>query len=62
VELQVAIKYSGLYINPNDYSKKECGWLILKVEKRLAVWCNKWLSRGGHLILVKEVIKAIYLQ
>jgi hypothetical protein len=31
----------------------------VKVEKKINTWCNKWLSRGGHLVLVKAVFEAI---
>jgi hypothetical protein len=34
-------------------------WLIAKVEKRLTVWCNRWFSSGGRLVLVKSVIEVI---
>jgi hypothetical protein len=27
------------------------------VEKRLNTWCNRWLSQGGRLVLVKAVLK-----
>ena len=41
VELQDGIKYLGFYLKPNDYSKRDWGWMIDKVEKRLYVLCNK---------------------
>jgi hypothetical protein len=33
--------------------------LVTKVEKKINHWCNWWLSRGGRLVLVKEILKAI---
>jgi hypothetical protein len=36
-------------------------WLSLtgKVGKRITLWCNRWLLRGGHLVLVKSILEAI---
>eukprot|EP01018_Ginkgo_biloba_P022058 Gb_03022 [translate_table: standard] len=33
--------------------------LIDKFEKRISVWCYRWLSRGGHQVLVKSVLEAL---
>jgi len=30
-----------------------------KSEKIISQWCNKWLSRGGRLVLVKSMLEAI---
>jgi hypothetical protein len=49
VDLQAGIKYLGFYLKPNDYSKRDWGWMITKVARRLYIWCNKWLSRGGKV-------------
>jgi hypothetical protein len=59
IDLHGGLKYLGFFIKPNDYSKKDWDWLIAKIEKRLSVWCNQWLSRGGRLILLKSVVEAI---
>jgi hypothetical protein len=53
------LKYLGFYLKPNDYWKLDWKWLIKKLEKRLQVWSNKWLSRAGRLTLVKSVLEAI---
>lgn len=29
------------------------------MEKRFNLWCNRWLSRGGRLVLVKSILDAI---
>jgi hypothetical protein len=29
------------------------------VEKRINTWCNRWISQGGRLVLVKIVLEAI---
>jgi hypothetical protein len=28
-------------------------------EKKIGFWCNKWLSLGGRLILVKSVLESL---
>lgn len=45
--LDLGIKYFSYLIKPNNYSREDCSWLINKFEKRLANWCNMWLSLGG---------------
>lgn len=49
----------GFFLNPNDYKKMDWKWLIGKLEIRLQMWSNKWLSRAGRLVLVKSVLEAI---
>ena len=52
-------KYLGFHLKPNKYMKKDWMWLISKMENRINVWCHKWLSRAGRLVLVKLVLEAI---
>lgn len=59
VEIYEGIKYLGFFIKPNGYRKSDWKWLIGKLEKRLMIWSNKWLSRAGKLTLVKFVLEAI---
>ena len=33
--------------------------MIAKLEKTINIWCNRWLSRVGRLVLVKSVLEAI---
>jgi hypothetical protein len=37
-------------------SHDDWGWLIKKFEKRLDHWCNRWLTLGGRLVLIKAVL------
>lgn len=53
----IGIKCLGFYLKPDDYTKMDWGWMIVKVEKRLTLWCNRLLSRGERLILVKFVFR-----
>jgi len=57
--LDEGLKYLGFSLKSNLYLKRDWTWLIGKVEKRLNIWCHKWLSRAGRLVLVKSVLEAI---
>jgi hypothetical protein len=39
------------------YKKEDWQWLIAKYEYRISHWCNRWLSIGGRLILIKVVLE-----
>jgi hypothetical protein len=58
-DLDEGLKYLGFQLKPNDYRKTDWLWLIAKLEKRLKCWSHRWLSRAGHLVLVKAVLEAI---
>lgn len=54
------IKYFGFIINPNDYyTKKYWSWFVSNIKGKLNLWCNKWLSRGGRLVMMKYVLEVI---
>lgn len=59
VEIYEGITYLGFYLKPNGYQKDDWKWLVGKLEKRLLLWSNKWLSRAGRLTLVKSILEAI---
>ena len=61
VNIENGCRYLGFVLNPNDYQKRDWAWLIRKIEKRLHLWCDKWLSRGGRLILVKYVLEVVHV-
>ena len=44
VEISKGIKYLGFFLKPNGYQKDDWKWLVEKLEKRLLLWSNKWLS------------------
>ena len=52
-------KYLGFVINLNAYSFKYWMWLYKKVEGKIGYWTYKFLSRGGRLVLLKEVLQSI---
>ena len=59
LDINTCIKYLGFQLKPKYYLKVDLFWLTRKVEKIISLWCKEWLSRGGHLVLVKFVLEAI---
>ena len=59
IDINDGLKYLGYHIKPNDYKIKDWNWIIAKIERRINVWYNRWLSRAGRLILIKSVLEAI---
>jgi hypothetical protein len=56
-----SFKYLGFTLKPNDYRKNDWLWLLAKIEKKIPVWSNRWLSRAGGLVLIEVVFKAIHV-
>ena len=52
-------KYLGFHLKPNSYSTQDWMWLYKKIEGRIAMWTNCFLSRGGRLVLLKAVLQSI---
>ena len=46
-------------LKTKDYHYDDYLWLYNKLEARISILCNRWLSRGGRLVLVKTVLKSI---
>ena len=59
VDVEDGLFYLGFVLKSNAYLKRDWVWPLEKIEKGCILWCNKWLSRGGHLILVKIVLESI---
>ena len=53
------LKYLGFRLKPNYYRKEDWNWILEKLEHRVNIWCTRWLSRAGRLILVKLVLESI---
>jgi hypothetical protein len=41
IDFQVGFKYLAFYIHPNDYGINDWKYLIVKVERRINLWCNR---------------------
>jgi hypothetical protein len=59
LEMLKGVKYSGFTLKPNCYGNADWYWLLSKIEKCISFWCNRWLSRGGRLVLINLVLEAI---
>jgi len=46
-EISDGIMYLGYAIKPNNYDIKDWSWIVAKVERKMNLWCNHWISRGG---------------
>ena len=52
-------KYLVFFLKRNCYDFKDWMWLFQKVEARVSSWKNKFMSRGGILVLVKAMLQSI---
>jgi hypothetical protein len=58
LELASGFKYLGYFLKMDRYTSEDWNWLIEKFEKRISHWCNRWLSLGGRLVLIKVVLES----
>jgi hypothetical protein len=56
VELISGFKYLGYYLKLGASKTEDWIWLVSKLEKKIGLWLNKWLSLGGRYILVKASV------
>jgi hypothetical protein len=59
IDLTEGFKYLGFRLKPGASSSADWSWLVAIFERRIGFWCNKWLSLGGRLILVKSVLEGL---
>ena len=52
-------KYLGFFLKPNNYGKEDWKWLLSRIEQRITIWCDRWISRGSRCVLIKSVLDAI---
>jgi hypothetical protein len=53
-DLAIGFKYLGYYLKTGVYRADDWSWLLAKMEKKkIGLWCNRWLSLGGHLYFNK---------
>lgn len=51
--------YLGFQMKMGATSPGDWSWLVATFERKIGFWCNKWLSLGGRLILVKAVLESL---
>lgn len=61
-QLDDGCTYLGFILKPNNYCNKDWEWLVVRLQKKLDGWTNRWLSMGGRMILLKFVLQnlAVY--
>jgi hypothetical protein len=57
-DLKFGFKYLGYYLKSGVEKDENWGWLVAKIEKKIGLWCNQWISIIGRLILVKSVMES----
>jgi hypothetical protein len=57
IALSEGFRYLGYFLKPDSYKVEDWHWLISKFEKRINLWCNRWLSIGGRYVLIKVVLE-----
>jgi hypothetical protein len=58
LDLHLGFKYLGFFFNTGTQRVVDWMWLVNKIEKKIGLWCYKWLSLGGRLILLKRVLES----
>jgi hypothetical protein len=59
IDLKDGFIYLGFRLKPGVSTSADWYWLVALFERRIGFWCNKWLSLGGRLILVKSVLEGL---
>jgi hypothetical protein len=54
----LGFEYLGYHLKPEASKVEDWAWLVAKIEKKIGLWCNQWLSIGGKFILVKYVLES----
>ena len=58
-QMEEGLGYLGFILKPNNYRMMDWLWLLKKIERRISNWSYRFLSLGGRLSLVKEVLLSI---
>jgi hypothetical protein len=58
-DLSSGFKYLGYLLKPGSYKAMDWQWLVDRFNSRINLWCNKWLTMGGRLVLIKVVLESI---
>jgi hypothetical protein len=57
-DLSVGFKYLGYFLKTRVYRAGDGNWLVTKLEKKIGLWCNRWLSLGRRYILLNSVLES----
>ena len=57
--LDVGFQYLGYWVKPLNYRVCNWKWILKKFEHKIQNWSFRFLSLGGHLILLKSVLSGI---
>jgi hypothetical protein len=57
-DLALGFTYLGFYLKTGPQRASDWNWLIQRLEKNITNWCFRWLSFGGRLTLLKEVLES----
>ena len=58
-DLEHDLKYLGYFIKENCYRLVDWRWILGNIDKRIKSRCNKFISIGGRLVLIKSVLSSI---
>jgi hypothetical protein len=56
-KLSSGFRYLGYFLKTGTQRAADWNWLVIRMEKKLNLWTNRWLSLGGHFILLKSVLE-----
>jgi hypothetical protein len=59
IDLKEGLTYLGFQLKIGASTPDDWLWLVNLFEKKIGGWCNKWLTMGGRLILVKSVLEGL---
>jgi hypothetical protein len=59
LDLKEGFRYLGYQLKMGASLPEDWRWLVATFEKKIDFWCNKWLSMGGRLILIKTVLESL---
>jgi hypothetical protein len=57
-DLSTGFKYLGYHLKTGPQRVEDWSWMLKKVEKKIGLWCYRWLSLGGRYTLLKSVLES----
>jgi hypothetical protein len=58
LQISVGLTYLSYFLKPDYYKVADWHWLLIKFEKIIVHWCNRWLTLGGRFFLIKSVLES----